>query len=207
MSELRFDLEKARAFARSNKKDNGLDVEHIIDAINSIQKRIEFLKYFYGLFVEIVEESNLLLDRVGVLKDGNGIVLRNKYEATAFAFLSNLHEMIDSYPFIYLGIFQDKIKDAKYLNWKKMEIHQNHIAVMMIFEFKKSILFSKLDNINNCRKHRALPKILNEYTYLNISTSHDSGEQHDNLKDLLRELHNELIPKYFEILNLTFSEN
>lgn len=207
MSELIFNLENARAFARINKKENGLDVGLVIDAINSIQKRIEFLKYFYGLFIEIAEESNLLLDRFGVFKDCNGIVLRNKYEATAFAFLSNLHEMIDSYPFIYLGIFQDKIKDAKYLDWKNMEIYQSHNAVMKMFEFKKSNLFSKLDNINNCRKHRALPKILNEYAYLNINTTPDSVEQNDNLKDLLRELHNELIPKYFEILNLTFTEN
>lgn len=203
---IRFNLKEAREFACENKKDNNLKTELVIDAINSIGKRNEYLLYFYSEFNEVTQECNLALDRVGVFKD-KGILLRTKYEALSFAFISNLHEMLDSYPFIYLGIFKDKIKDEKYLDWKNLDYYQSHVAVNRMLELKKTDLFVQLDNMNNAKKHRTLPKVYNEFTHLNVDAAHGHDEEVLNLKDLLRELHNKLIPAYFEILNLTFTKN
>lgn len=200
-------LKSARDYVYAYKKNNRLDVELVIDAINSIEKRINYLKYFYDLFSDLTYKEDLLFDRIGVDLNTNEPTLRHKYEATAFAFLSNLHELIDSYPFIYLGIHKENINNQKYLDWKNLYSFKESMPVSKMIELKESVLYKKLDAINNSRKHRTLPKISNEYTHLKINTSHTKTENYEDLKQLIHELHNELIPPYFEILALTFNKN
>jgi hypothetical protein len=203
-AEIAFNLEQARDFVRANKQNNGLDVELVIDALDSIAKRNEYLKYFYDLFIEIIGENQLVLDRIGKYKDANGRYLRHKYEATAFAFLSNLHELIDSYPFIYLGTYKAKIVNPKYLNWKSLEDSDQTPVLVKVSDLKNSDLYIKLDSINNFKKHRALPKVSNKYTHLEVNIFNN---QFENLQSLMIDLHDNLIPKYLEVLNLTFSES
>lgn len=200
-----FNLELARVFVKEHKIDNGLNVKFVLDALNSIHSRNEYLKYFYDLFLQNSTKKMLVFDRLD-FRDLNSISTRHKYEASGFAFLSNLHEMMDSYPFLYLGIFQEAIDDPKYLNWRKLQTYQSNPVVQKIFELKGSEEFIKLEDINNIRKHRALPRVANKYSYLEVSTTQGSEEQYQDLKNLMSELHDYLLPKYIEILNMTFSE-
>lgn len=202
-----FNLQAARNYATSNKKDNGLDVDLVNDAINSIEKRIKHLDYFYFLFISASDKSELMFDRIGESKDGDGFVTRHKYEATAFAFLSTLHELIDSYPFIYLGIHKPKISNPKYLDWRQLEDLQSAPALSKAIALKKSSLFIKLDTINNVRKHRALPRVSNNFDNLTINVTEDKNVEFVDLRSLMQELHDALIPQYFEVLKLTFPEN
>lgn len=198
-----FNSKAAREFVQANKKDNGLDAVVVIDAINSIEKRIEYLKYFYGLFREVADKDNLVFDHIGVYKDNNGFVFRHKYEATAFAFLSNLHEMIDSYPFIYFGINSDKTPKKSKIVWDDLAVNNENLK-SKITSLKGNRNFSILKDLNNYRKHGALPKIKNQVTYLEININFKGQENYKNLTDLLHELYDQLIPQYFDILALTF---
>lgn len=202
-----FYSDKAKAFALTNKQDNGLKIELINNAIDSIYKRNEYLKYFYNLFMEVTTEDNLFFDRISEFKDANGIVLRIKYEANAFSFLSNLHEMFDSYPFIYFGIYSQVNVVNEMLSWNQLPDTSINILKDELTSFKGNHLYSKLKNLNNFRKHGALPKIKNLFTYLEIDISKDGSGEFVNLKDLMIELHDKLMPQYFELLNLTFEIN
>lgn len=199
-----FDIQAAKEFARRHKKDNGLKIELIDDAINSVGKRNDYLIYFYAEFLELTQEAYLASDRIGIFKD-KGIVLRTKYEAISFAFISNLHEMLDSYPFIYLGIHSDENPTKKKLDWDTLTF-DNQLLKDKVTELKGNHNFKLLKDLNNYRKHGALPKIKNLYSYLEINTHIDGDENYKNLKELMRDLHNKLVPQYFEILNLTFKE-
>lgn len=198
-----FNSKAAREFVQANNKDNGLDAVVVIDAINSIEKRNEYLKYFYGLFIEIADKDNLVFDRIGVYKDGNGLILRHKYEATAFAFLSNLHEMIDSFPFIYLGVHSDLMPIESKIRWNDLAVNNENLK-SKITNLRGNHNFKILKDLNNYRKHGALPKINNQYTYLEININFEGQENYKNLTELLHELHDQLIPQYFDILALTF---
>ncbi len=197
------DLKAAREFVKSNKVNNGLSDELILDAINSIEKRIEYLKYFYIEFRKMTLEVELAFDRIGVYRDSEGLVLRNKYEATAFAFLSNLHEMIDAYPFIYLGIFSDKNPLLTKIGWDILVIEDGNLK-SKIASLKGNHNFKILKKMNNYRKHGALPKIKNQFTFLEINIDFNGCENYKNLTKLMHNLHDKLIPQYFEILRLTF---
>lgn len=199
-----FDIQAAKEFARRHKKDNGLKIELIEDALNSIGKRNEYLKYFYAEFIEITQESNLAMDRYSVFKV-DGIVLRDKYEAISFAFISNLHEMLDSYVFIYLGIYSEKNPTDDKFGWGSLVIEEKGLKYKLD-SLKGNHSFKLLKDLNNYRKHGALPKIKNCFKHLEININFDGEEKYKNLKEILIELHDKLVPQYFEILNLTFKE-
>jgi hypothetical protein len=200
-----FDIQAAKEFARINKKDNGFKIELIDDALNSIAKRNEYLNFFYSELNKITKKQNLIMDRVGLIKS-NGIKLRTQYEAVVFSFFSNLHEMLDSYPFIYLGINSDKKIKNNEVSWEKLQVKSKSLSEK-ITGFKGDHNFKLLKDFNNYRKHGALPKIKNCGFHLEVNVDFCGGENYKDINELLIKFHDGLLPKYFEILHLTFKES
>lgn len=142
MSEPDLDIAEIVALKR---QELGGEENYALECLNlstqSIYHRNQFCEYHYSLLEEIVSEENLFLDWLGgYRRAGDTVPVRFVYEANIFAFLQNLHALLDSFPYA-LNLFfpvTDKPEIAK-VEWEK-----KFIAKYRDYSFRETLHKSAL---------------------------------------------------------------
>lgn len=211
MEKFRLDISD---FVKLSKKNNTKELEI---ATQSINRWVQYCQYHYFMFEKSTSEEMLLDDKIFSMKyDDTNIDIRYVYEAHIAAFLTSLHALLDSFPYL-LNLYIP----VKAIN--KREIGWNHDKFLILYKgksfYRELISFYEDENFNkvkayvNVIKHKNLIRIENHGTHLEfesfgyrartvkddkIKSTPKSEEGSDVLK-FLQNSHNELIPKFFDL--------
>ncbi len=197
-----------------NDSCNELDI-----CLQSIHRGLEYCKYHFVLLAGSVEGKDLALDRIsnGYRRPGDPVPLRYIYEANISAFLSSLHALLDSFPYL-LNLFIPVIDNAKAytIGWKKdfVKKYKNYDFYDDIERFFIDCDFNKVKGYVNTLKHKHHIRILNKYDHLEFEeysyqrrfTDCNKGFVEEeksinglNVATFIEDCHNNLIPKLFSL--------
>ncbi len=178
-------------------------------AIQSIPKRIAYCKYHLSEFNTHSTSVALLKDRFEPQKDDE-LSIRTLYEANAFAFINNLHALVDSLPFILNIIFNTKEIDNTRIGWNPdfIEKYKDFPFSSRLENFQKNQLFIKLKGLTNTSKHKYLTRIKNDFKKLSFETiSYRENKEEKLISDVdveqfMIDSYNTLIPELIWTINL-----
>lgn len=188
----------------------------------SIYRHLQYCRHHYANLSDAAQPENLAMDRIGTYRRAGDLVdFRYVYEANISAFMSCLHALLDSFPYL-LNTFIPVINDSqrKKIAWtntfiqkyKNMPFHDE------LAQFFTDENFCKLKGYTNHIKHRNLVRIRNTgerlefecFDYPDPKKLVDKNRNVDN-KDisvknadalsLIEHLHDDLIPKYLRLCN------
>ncbi|WP_456268965.1 hypothetical protein M1D97_01450 [Kushneria sp. AK178] len=95
------------------------DTHKLYLTLQSIQHRTNYCEYHYSEIEEVTNKKTLLIDRLSTPKSDE-ILIRTIYEANTFAFIQNLHALIDSLPYALNIFITVCVKtEAPWIGWKK----------------------------------------------------------------------------------------
>lgn len=178
----------------------------------SINSRLNIVHYHYKNWKDVKETGTYagkLSERLG----GNGHVNAIKYNAEVIAFLQNAHALCDSLPYV-LNLYLRVVSfDSRSIGWTQQSIElletgarnlgENLLADRLV-AFSKQPLFSKLQDIVNCAKHKHLVPIF----YANGRTvfAESDGEwkaSETDVHEFMVAVDNVLLPLVLDMLRLT----
>lgn len=207
MSNVSLDLEACMKFYMAS--DCSIKDEHKLHLVlQSFNKRVEYNHYYYQQFFEATDLSILLSERL----DSRPIkreLIRVTYEANVTSFLSNLHALIDSIPYL-INLLEERVEsDGWGIAWKRKFI--NRYAESTFYEDIVSVYNDKnlwrLKGLVNQSKHQYLPRIKNTFSSIvfekiSYEIENDAHVEHDiPVKAFMAECHDCLIPKVIKLLN------
>lgn len=196
----------------------------------SIYRYLQYCRHHYANLSDAAQPENLAMDRIGTYRRAGDLVdFRYVYEANISAFMSCLHALLDSFPYL-LNTFIPVINDSRRseIAWKNTFI-KKYINMPFhddLSQFLTDENFCKLKGYTNHIKHRHLVLIRNTGKRLelecfdypnpkllidanrNVEHKELSVENADALA-LIEHLHDDLIPKYLRLCSkvLDFKEH
>jgi hypothetical protein len=195
------------------KTDDSVEIHSLDLALQSIQKRLDYCEYHFYEFNNFSTQVCLLNDSISKTET-NCFSVRTIFEANTYAFIQNLHAVIDSLPYALNIIFTvEKNLGDQSIGWKPKFIDKYKTFTFYgpLDQMFKSELLSKLKTLSNTIKHKHLIRIKNDgdtlwfddftikYQNKNIIISNQ------NVKEFIIETHNILIPNllglYTQIMN------
>ena len=173
-------------------------------ALQSVQKRILFCEYHYLEVLAFSDNTSLFRDRFSEAEH-DGILISTIYEANIYAFIQNLHALIDSLPYA-LNLFCTVCSKVEHqgIGWSK-KFTQKYADFPFYDEFMdicRSETFSKLKSMNNRVKHKHLIRIRNKVDKLlfdDFTYFHDGGSKEVKQEDVMsfmNDCHDLLLPQY-----------
>ncbi|MDO6505514.1 hypothetical protein Q4506_00790 [Colwellia sp. 4_MG-2023] len=189
------------------KTDDSVEIHSLNLALQSIQKRLDYCEYYFKEFIDFSTKDDLLLE-LTPKHHPNCISSRTIFEASTYAFIQNLHAVIDSLPYALNIIFtvNQTIEDNK-VGW-----YWDFIKQFKPQPFFKSLnlmyndeLFLKLKKLSNTIKHKHLIRIKNNgYTLTFDPFSYENKKEiievpNQNVKELIIDTHDKLIPKLLDL--------
>ena len=193
-------------------------LERLNLSTQSIYHRVQFCEYHYSVLAEILSEDNLVLDRLGEYqRAGDTVSVRFVYEANIFAFIQNLHALLDSFPYA-LNLFFPVIDDPDSCDvaWSKkfMAKYRSFSFSGELTNFCVNEEFQLLRGYTNAMKHRKLLRVKNNWRHLEFEEMNYEGVSLDgqggfsrtqkiapevNVMEYLVRCHDKLIPSYFRL--------
>jgi hypothetical protein len=219
MSESNLDIAEIVALKRQELGGEENDVLESLDlSTQSIHHRAQFCEYHYSLLEEIVSEENLALDLLGAYRRaGDTVAVRFVYEANIFAFIQNLHALLDSFPYA-LNLFFPVIEnpESPEVAWNKKFLvkYRNFSFTGELTNFCVNEEFQLLRGYTNAMKHRTLLRVKNNWRHLEFEEMTYEGVTLDsqggfcktqksapevNVMEYLARCHDCLIPAYFAL--------
>ncbi|MBN2331508.1 MAG: hypothetical protein JXO49_10370 [Deltaproteobacteria bacterium] len=218
MPESKLDIAEVVALKRQEIGGEENDVLKRLElSTQSIYHRAQFCEYHYSVLEEIVSEKNLVLDRLGVYRrSGDTVAVRFVYEANIFAFIQNLHALLDSFPYVLNLFFPVTDPESSDVTWNKkfMAKYRGFSFGGALKSFCVNEEFQLLRGYTNAMKHRTLLRVKNnwrrlefeEITYEGVSLDSQGGfcrtqktAPEVNVMDYLVRCHDSLIPAYFRL--------
>lgn len=186
--------------------------------LQSIDRGLKYCLYHYCLLEDAVKDQGLMMDLIGSYhRGGDQVPLRYVYEANISAFLSFLHAVLDSFPYL-LNLFipvldSDKTKnagwnDAFIKNYKDTPFYDELVG------FYINDTFNKVKGYVNKIKHHHFIRIANKLSHLEfeefdyrhrfVKGNHATGFEikyvsRANVLLFLEECHDSLIPALFRL--------
>lgn len=185
------------------------------DALQAISKRHKYSHYYYQMFMENLRPDILWIE-MRRNPGGNSINPRDIFEAYLMAFIDNLHQLIDSFPYL-LALAYPNLITPDCLDRKPMSIKW---ADKFIKEFKTEGIFNSLKDFNNDENFNLLKELCNQGKHrypikLRFSTKDiyfddfnkylkdvNLYDPNKPIKDYMSDFHDGLLPKYYELVNL-----
>ena len=212
------DIEKIVSLKRqelAGKEEHVL--ERLISSTQSIYHRTQISEYHYSQLEEIASKFDLVLDWFSTTyrRPGDTVVIRFAYEANIFAFLQNLHALIDSFPYalnLYFRVFEDL--DTPKLGWSKEFIgkYRDYPFNLALKDLCVNEDFQLLRGYTNKTKHKNILRVRNKCTYLefekidydHVTLDAQGGfcrsqktSSEVNVMEYLARCHDNLMPIYF----------
>ncbi|WP_062062520.1 hypothetical protein [Cellvibrio sp. OA-2007] len=204
------DIEHISSVMGKELKDTSPETLKLFDfAIQSIQKRISYCKYHLSEFNTHSTPVALLKDRLDPQTDDE-LSIRILYEANAFGFISNLHALVDSLPFILNIIFNTREIDNTGIGWNPRFIngYRDFTFFSQLENFQKNNLFVKLKGLTNTSKHKYLTRLKNDFKKISFeSISYREKKEEKLIADVdaeqfMIDSYNTLIPELIWTINL-----
>lgn len=184
----------------------------------SIHRWLQYCEYHYVNLEDSATESNLILDRISIYRRaGETVPVRYVYEANIAAFLNGLHALLDSFPYL-LNLFIPVTADPESTSIKWHESFIKRYESMAFYDelmdFLMDSTFHKVKGYVNTIKHKHLIRISNQLDYLEFEeysyvkpyldeqgkvTFRREIVAGENVISFIKECHNELIPKLFNL--------
>ena len=175
-------------------------------ALQSVQKRILYCEYHYLEILKFSDSASLLRDRFSEAEN-DGVSIRTIYEANIYAFIQNLHALIDSLPYalnLFCTVYPEV--EGKNIGWGKEFIskYTDYPFYDQFMGICGNEIFSKLKSMNNRVKHKHLIRIRNncdalffdDFTFFHDGVS--KGVKDEDVRGFIIECHDFLLPKYIE---------
>ncbi|MDO6445933.1 hypothetical protein Q4493_09130 [Colwellia sp. 1_MG-2023] len=200
----KLDIEGLLNLKKKEMKTTDSDEIHRLHlALQSIQKRLDYCEYHFYEFKDYSTKEYLLKDIISK-PEPNCISARVIFEASTYAFIQNLHAVIDSLPYALNIIFTVEPEfDEQYIGWNKRFIkkYKGYSFYCPLDQMFKNDLLSKLKRLSNNIKHKHLIRIKNggdtlcfdDFTYKH--QSNDVVITNQNVEKFLVESHDKLIPQ------------
>ncbi|WP_457808972.1 hypothetical protein [Kushneria sp. EE4] len=196
---------KERELSEKNEDTHKLDL-----ALQSIQHRINYCEYHYSEIEEVTNKKALLIDRLSTPKSDE-IPIRTIYEANTFAFIQNLHALIDSLPYA-LNIFITVCPTIEHyrINWnngKFIKSYESYPFYASLMSIHGDEIFAKLKSLNNRVKHKHIVRIRNNPKSLlfdNFTYKYNGQSKSvldEDVKTFLEDCYNHLLPKFMGFWN------
>jgi hypothetical protein len=200
------------------------EIQHLENTAQTIHRRVQYCKYHYDLLRKATSPDDLEDDRYLQIRRPNEVVeLRFVYEANIEAFLSNLHAVLDSFPYLLNLFFPVVQKNHTRIMW-----HIDHLKKYKEYGFYDELInfmlssnFNKIKGYVNTSKHKYLVRIANcldhiEFEKLSYKEPHFTSSskvefiikeiERDNVIDFLKECHDSLIPQFFTLCKKVLQE-
>ena len=214
MEKFRLDISD---FVKLSKKNNTKYLEELEIATQSINRWVQYCQYHYFMFEKSTSKEMLLDDKIFSMKyDDTNIDIRYVYEAHIAAFLTSLHALLDSFPYLLnLYIPFKKINDRK-VGWNYYEflmLYKGKSFYRELISFYEDENFNKVKAYVNVIKHKNLTRVGNYGNHLEFESfkyrvptlkddkikSTPKIEEGSDVLKFLQNSHNELIPKFFDL--------
>jgi hypothetical protein len=185
------------------------------DALHAISKRHKYSHYYYQMFIENLRPDILWIE-MRRNPDCSSINPRDIFEAYLMAFIDNLHQLTDSFPYL-LALAYPHLITPDHLDKNRMSIKWD---AKFIKKFNTEGIFNALEDFYNDRnfnllkelciqgKHRYPIKLgfaskgiyFDDFNkYLKDVHLYDPNKP---VKDYMADFHDGLLPKYYELVNL-----
>lgn len=207
MSNVSLNLNRIVEIKRSEHGSINIDeIELLHISMQSIAKRVDYCKYHYQEFLRNSCDLALLQERL----DSKAKSIRIIYEASAVAFLQNLHSLIDSYPYA-LNLINRECKDinSTSIGWNKDFInkHQRFSYYSELESIFNNTFYHKLKGLVNRAKHKHLVRIENtggtlifeDFPYYSDGNSFIAVGQ--DVNEFLVECYDDLLPEFLMLCN------
>jgi len=207
-------------FVELSKEQQEKTLQQIEISSQSIHRWLKHCEYHYYTLVTSTSKEDLRDDRFLQLrrKDEN-VQLRFVYEANISAFLSSLHSLIDSFPYLlnlFIPVF-DNPNNTR-IKWHNEFLckYEKYNFFNHLIEFMLDENFHKVKGYANTIKHKHLIRVANKLDYLEFESfeikipikksncSFDFAPKqidNQNVLEFIEECHNNLIPKFFSLCN------
>lgn len=201
--------------------------ENLSLALFSLEKRSKFAQVHYHEIILCVSECKLDLERAGLSITGSGKIFPNRtyYEANLFAYVQNLHAILDSLPyiaFLLLGSLTVRKKDgpktisAKSCAWSEdfmnavnetFPDHKKLNRKLSLFYRDRDLLILK--GLVNQSEHQHITRIINDgqtlrFERVDFFDSPCSGKREtlENIDalPLIMKWNNKFFPKIFILI-------
>ncbi|GAB3442551.1 hypothetical protein NX773_11895 [Massilia solisilvae] len=196
--------------------NNDIDRERLNLAFQSLSKRLSYSEIYYYEFLEKSQAEYLRLATID--QSGN---FRAQFEASAVAFISNAHAMIDAFPYVIFlalrplkheklanGILKEVKLGATNCGWDTsfynslVYTYPSFKRLAQLFRYLMNDKdFVSLHKISNNSKHKFLSRILNDGKVLKLELLDlDTNKTRKiDIKKFFIRLHNNVLPKVFDI--------
>jgi hypothetical protein len=200
------------------------ETQHLENTVQTIYRRVQYCNYHYDLLRKATSSNDLEDDRYLQIRRANEVVkLRFVYEANIEAFLSNLHALLDSFPYLLNLFFPVTSKNHRGIMWQISHLnkYKDYSFYDELISFMLSNNFHKIKGYVNTTKHKYLVRIANcldhiEFEKLSYREPHqvsfnkieftEKEIERDNVIDFLKECHDSLIPQFYSLCKKVLKE-
>ena len=208
-----------QSFVSLKKLEQGSDLKNIEICSQSIYRWVQFCEYHYFTLINATTKEDLRRDlHLSIRRQGEPVKLRFVYEANTSGFLSSLHSLLDSFPYL-LNLFIPVCENpnSTQIKWTQgfLNKYKEYDFFTNLIEFVQDDNFQKVKGYVNTIKHKhliriankgetlefekfnyKLPKLVNEkFEYLEKSV------ENQNVIDFIVSCYDDLIPKFFILCN------
>ncbi|OKY27822.1 hypothetical protein [Thalassotalea sp. PP2-459] len=208
------------SFVELTKQKQEQNLQQIEISSQSINRWLKYCEYHYFTLVNSTSKDDLHDDRLlQIRREGENVQLRFVYEANISAFLSSLHSLLDSFPYL-LNLFIPVFDNP---NNTRIKWHSEFLCKYEKYRFFNTLIdfmldenFHKVKGYANTIKHKHLIRVANRLDYLEfesfdikvpVRTANCDINfvlkriENQNVLEFIEECHNHLIPKFFALCN------
>lgn len=208
-----------QSFVSLKKLEQDSDLENIEICSQSIYRWVQFCEYHYFTLINATTKEDLRRDlHLSIRRQDEPVTLRFVYEANTSGFLSSLHSLLDSFPYLlnlFIPVFENP--NSTQIKWNQafLNKYKEYDFFTNLIEFVQDENFQKVKGYANTIKHKhliriankgetlefekfnyKLPKLVNEkFEYLEKSV------ENQNVIDFIVSCYDDLIPKFFTLCN------